>query len=110
MEVQQNSQEFNLFSILQWSKSLLPACCELLAGNCACVILTEFQTPSWYFQSAIPARHASKARRAGEIPNPKSTISNLPLSPLQFVSENGEVVFLARLYQKEGPISLFDGD
>ena len=43
-----------------------------------------------------------------KICNLKSTISNppstipLPLSPLQLISENGEIVLLARLDQKEG--------
>jgi hypothetical protein len=32
------------------------------------------------------------------------------VSPFKFVSENGEVVFLPRLYQEEGSISLFDAD
>jgi hypothetical protein len=32
------------------------------------------------------------------------------LSPSEFVSKNGEVVFLARLYQKERSISLFNAD
>jgi hypothetical protein len=34
-------------------------------------MLYAFHNP----KSAIPARHASKARRAGEIPNPQSEIS-----------------------------------
>jgi hypothetical protein len=36
-----------------------------------------------------------------ESPNPQSTIP-LPLSPFQLISENGEIVLLARFDQKEG--------
>jgi hypothetical protein len=64
-----------------------PACCLLLAGICV-----------------------------GSIYNPQSAIRNpqsqppLPLSPFQLISENGEIVLLARLNQKERLRSLLYTD
>ena len=84
MEVQQNSREFNLFSFLQWPKSLLAACLSRLSPAC---------------RGAESCQLVIALARCG-----------LPQPPFQFVSENGEVVFLARLYQGEGEISLFDAD
>jgi len=77
-----------------------------LLPTASCLLTALFPYALCRARSTIPARHASKA---GER-NLKSAIFNLPLSPFQFVAKNGEVVFLARLYQKERPISLLNAD
>ncbi len=67
-------QSFSDFSLVKNS-----ACCLLLAGNYVGSIY-NLQSTIRNLQSAFP----------------------LPLSPLQLISENGEIVLLARLDQKEG--------